>query len=519
MENVNFAGRRLRASGNKTKKQKNQKTEKQQSIFFVFLFLSFFVFRSFCYSEDIKYPNVAGAFYPEDPQELSQTIDGFLEKASPSPVDAHIFALISPHAGYGFSGASAAFGYKLIKGKPYKTAVIIGPSHYYSFAGVSVYPKGMFRTPLGDLEIDSDFTQKLLNKDEDITFDPAAFEKEHSVEVQLPFLQKVLSGFKIVPIVMGDCTLLTCKKFSAHLKEAIGNRKDILIIASSDMYHGYDYQETELIDNLTLASLKNMDAESFYYGLREGKIQMCGGFPVVSTLILAENLGFAKIEVLKYTNSAIVTGKKIKGVWTVGYSSCAITPEPRKEGENAMLNQDQRRKLLRIARDSIQTYLKTGKTIELSETDPLLLKKMGAFVTLNENGRLRGCIGNIIGSQALYLTVRDMAVEAAVEDPRFSPVQLSELNNIEIEISVLSPLERIDSAEKIVLGRHGVLIKKGQRSGVFLPQVATETGWSKEEFLTNLCVHKAGIPADAWEDKSTEIYIFSAEVFSEKNSK
>jgi AmmeMemoRadiSam system protein A len=181
-----------------------------------------------------------------------------------------------------------------------------------------------------------------------------------------------------------------------------------------------------------------------------------------------------------------------------------------------MLNKNQRKRLLEIARSSIETYLKTGKKLQVSETDPVLLKEMGAFVTLHEGGQLRGCIGNLIGSQPLYLTVRDMAVEAAVDDPRFSPVKLSELKNIEIEISALSPMQRIDNPEKIQLGVHGVLVRRGFNSGVFLPQVATETGWSKEEFLSNLCAHKAGLSPLAWKDKSTEIYIFTAEVFSEK---
>jgi AmmeMemoRadiSam system protein B/AmmeMemoRadiSam system protein A len=466
------------------------------------------------YAEEIKLPSVAGAFYPDNPEELSATIDGFLDKANPEAVEGDIFALISPHAGYGFSGQTAAFGYKLIKDRKYKTVIVIGSSHYYGFSGVSVYPEGIFSTPLGDLKIDREFAEKLLNKDSDIVFDPAAFAKEHSIEVQLPFLQKVLVGFKIVPIVMGDCTLVTCQKLAQLLKETIAGRSDVLIVASSDMYHGYDYEEAEKMDNLTLAALKNMDAHNLYYGLREGKMQLCGGFGAVTALILAKELGHDKLNVLNYTNSAIVTGKKTKGIWTVGYASCVID-QPK--GETMMLNIEQRKKLLKIARESIETYLKTGKKLELSEQDPALLKDMGAFVTLHKDGQLRGCIGHIVGTQPLYLTVRDMAVEAATGDPRFPAVTLAELKDIEIEVSALSLLEKVDSADKIQLGVHGVIVKRGLNSGVFLPQVAAETGWSKEEFLSNLCAHKAGLPADAWKDPSTELHVFSAEVFSEKS--
>ncbi|MBM3245379.1 MAG: AmmeMemoRadiSam system protein A [Candidatus Omnitrophica bacterium] len=209
----------------------------------------------------------------------------------------------------------------------------------------------------------------------------------------------------------------------------------------------------------------------------------------------------------------------MKGIWTVGYASCAIDREeaclPAGREKN-MLNKEERKKLLEIARKSIETYLKTGKKIELKEKDPLLSKENGAFVTLRMHGELRGCIGNLVGRGPLYLTIRDMAVEAATGDPRFTSLGPEELNDVDIEISVLSPLKQASSADEIELGKHGVLIKKGFNSGVFLPQVATETGWSKEEFLTNLCVHKAGLAGDAWKDKTTEIYIFTAEIFSEK---
>ena len=181
-----------------------------------------------------------------------------------------------------------------------------------------------------------------------------------------------------------------------------------------------------------------------------------------------------------------------------------------------MLNIQQRKKLLKIARESLQSYLQTGKKLQVRETDPVLNQKTGAFVTLHKNGELRGCIGSLAGSQALYLTVLDMAIEAGTDDPRFPALNLSELKDLQIEISVLSALERIDSAEKLELGRHGVLVKSGIRSGVFLPQVAAETGWSKEEFLNYLCAQTAGLPADAWKDINTELYIFGAEVFSEE---
>lgn len=470
-------------------------------------------FTAACFGQGVKLPAVAGVFYPKDPSELSGMIDRLIEAAHPQSPQADIFVLISPHAGYGYSGQTAAYGYKLIKGLPYKTVIVIGPAHHFGFSGISVYPKGLFRTPLGDIEIDAEFARKLLDKDPQIYFEPQAFSQEHSVEVQLPFLQKVLSGFKIVPIVTGSCSYSTCQKLAGLLKDAIGSRKDILVVASTDMYHGYDYQECSTFDERTLSYLKNMDADGLYQGLLEGKLQFCGGLGVVAAIILSKEEGYKTATVLSYTDSAQVTAKMAKKVWTVGYASAVIS---RAKGEGTMLNKEQRKRLFEIARGSIEAYLKTGKKMEVAEADPLLLSQMGAFVTLTEHGELRGCIGNLVGTQPLYITVRDMAVEAATQDPRFPAVKLSELKDIEIEISVLSPLKKVASAEQIQLGVHGVLVRKGFNSGVFLPQVATETGWTKEEFLSSLCSHKAGLAPDAWKDKSTDIYIFTAEVFSEK---
>ena len=478
-----------------------------------FFFIVFCGLGQSCRAGEIKEPNVAGSFYPSDPAILSRMVDGFLAKADPAPIEGKIFALISPHAGYEFSGQVAGFGYKLIKNKPYKTVVILGPSHQYAFRGVSVYPGGAFRTPLGDIPVDSDFSKKLLGRDPEIVFEPRAFLKEHSLEVQLPFLQRALKDFKIVAIILGDCGFSTCQRLAGFLKESISGRDDVLVVASTDMYHGYDYSEAKLFDSPTLSAVNDMDPEKLYNGLKAGNFQFCGGYGVVTALILANDLGYKKVKILKYTDSAQVTGNKTRGNWTVGYSSVAIGQEKKEVG---MLNTDQRKKLLEIARKSIEAYLKNGKKLEINESDPLLSKEMGSFVTLHEAGQLRGCIGNMVGSQPLYLTVRDMAVEAATGDPRFSPVNLSELKNIEIEISVLSPLEKVDSAERIELGKHGVIVRRGFNSGVFLPQVATETGWTKDEFLSHLCSQKAGLPANAWKDKSTEIFIFTAEVFSEK---
>ena len=179
------------------------------------------------------------------------------------------------------------------------------------------------------------------------------------------------------------------------------------------------------------------------------------------------------------------------------------------------LNAQQKEKLLTLARNTIVSQIKTAKALEVEVDDPALEEIRGAFVTIHRAGQLRGCIGNIIGTEPLYIGVRDMAIAASTQDPRFPPLSEAELADIDIEISVLTPLKKITELDEIILGTHGVLVRQGFNSGVYLPQVATETGWSKEEFMNSLCAQKAGISADAWKKGECEIYVFSAEVFGE----
>jgi len=186
------------------------------------------------------------------------------------------------------------------------------------------------------------------------------------------------------------------------------------------------------------------------------------------------------------------------------------------EMKNTILNSAQRKRLLEIARSTIESYILTGSKPDIKESDETLNEDMGAFVTLHKAGKLRGCIGNIIGRGPLYATVCDMAIQSATSDPRFNPVTKNELDEIDIEISVLSSLERIYEPDKIIMGKHGVLVKRGFSSGVYLPQVATETGWTRNEFMDSLCAQKAGLPRDSWKKGECDIYIFSAEVFGEK---
>ena len=183
-----------------------------------------------------------------------------------------------------------------------------------------------------------------------------------------------------------------------------------------------------------------------------------------------------------------------------------------------MLTEDEKKEILSLARRTIESYVENGIINKYSSKNENLKQHAGAFVTIHKDGRLRGCIGMIESNLPLFETIIEMAIESSSSDPRFEPVKIDELKALEIEVSVLFPKKRIKNIDEIVLGKHGVIVKRGYASGVFLPQVALETGWTKEEFMRNLCEGKANLPAECYKDKETEVYIFEAQVFSEKGT-
>jgi len=465
------------------------------------------------FAEAVKEPDLAGSWYPASRDVLSSVLDSYLKEAKAGLINGDIAAIIVPHAGLMYSGPVAAYSYKAVEGCDYNTVVILGFCHRKSFDGVSVYKDGYFNTPLGNLPVDSQLASDLIARDKKITFYPEAFKDENSLEMQLLFIKKVLPNAKIVPIAFGASSFLYCEAVSDALADLLKNRNDVLIVASTDMSHYHPEEEARKIDLASVELLRNFSAREIFDKSVLGEQIFCGYMPVTTVLLTAKKMGADKINILQYSNSGNITGD-MKSV--VGYVSAVIYKKA--EEKNMLLNDTQRKTLLKIARDTITTYLKTGKVPQIKEDDPLLNKEMGAFVTLREKGELRGCIGNIVGRGPLYLTIRDMAIESSTGDPRFSRVRPEEMKDVDIEISVLSELEKVKDVNEIQMGVHGVLVRKGFNSGVFLPQVATETGWSREEFLTNLCAHKAGLLPDAWKHGDIDIYIFTAEVFSEKET-
>lgn len=463
----------------------------------------------------IKSPNVSGMFYDAAPKQLSAQIDRFMTQAKVEPQERPQAIVIAPHAGYVYSGAVAAYGFKSVSHHKYTTIVILAPSHYFGFDGIAVWQEGGFQTPLGIVEVDQVFAKKLISANEKFYFEPRAFEQEHSLEVEIPFLQKTFQDFKIVAVIMGQPAFSTLKDFARSLNEMIGDRNDVLVVVSTDLSHYHDDATARKMDQKTIETIKALRAEELWRGCRlREEMEMCGFVPVTAALLYAKEKGLDHVEVLHYANSGDVSGDKDR---VVGYTSIVISKGGQQKSD-AALTLSQKKKLMDIAKQTIKTYVQTGKVLEVQETDPRLLQEDGAFVTIHKSGRLRGCIGHILGRGPLYRTVRDAAIASATQDPRFTAVTKEELDQLDVEVSVLSKPRVIQDVGEIQLGVHGVIVSRGEKhQGLFLPQVADGTGWTKEVFLSQLCAQKAGLPADAWKDPQTKIEIFTAEVFSEKD--
>jgi len=505
--------------------------------FFILFIIYFLFFTTFggcsSHSQEIRKPAVSGEFYPADKKSLKEMIDGLLAKTEGEEKNAggtQIIALIVPHAGYIYSGGVAACAYKLLKGKKIKTVILIGPSHYAAFEGVSVYPEGWWETPLGRVPIDKDAADFLMKKCEFVKSFFPAHQKEHSLEVQLPFLQTVLKDFKIVPLVIGNLYFDRIEVLAQAIVSIVKSRSSpVLVVASSDMSHYHSYGKACLMDGMAIKDIEELDAYKLWNDINKGLCELCGSGPVMTVLEVAKKLN-ANLKVLKYANSGDVTGDRDR---VVGYTSVVFylgekdnsslsnttgteqTLVLQKKGA-PMLNKLQQEKLLKIARQTLEEYVRKNKVSEFKETDPVLTQKCGAFVTLTKKGQLRGCIGYIQPVLPLYETISKMAIESSTGDPRFSPVSPEELKDIHIEISVLTPLEQIHDFNKIEVGRHGLYIHKGFYSGLLLPQVATSYGWDKWQFLDQTCA-KAGLPPGSWKDKDAQVFIFSAQIFGEEN--
>ncbi|MFW6108093.1 MAG: AmmeMemoRadiSam system protein B [bacterium] len=460
----------------------------------------------------VRPPAKAGTWYTGDARALRREIEGYFEKAPDVKLGGTPRAVIAPHAGYRFSGKCAGAAYALVRDKDIRRVIALGPSHHLGFRGASVPAVDAYRTPLGVIPLDREARDDIL-KSELVRNIPAAHKDEHSVELQLPFLQLALEDFELVPVVIGRLTDDDYAGLAARLRRHVDEHT--LIVASSDFTHyGRMFRFTpfkedirkniEKLDKGAIKHILAVEPDAFRKYVRKTGATICGRAPIAVMLHMLPPDADGKL--VRYYMSGDLENRYTH---SVSYAAIAFT------GGQAVSRAGQRR-LLEIARATLRARLAGREPPDPEIRSPELLARRGAFVTYKNGGRLRGCIGRFIAKQAVWKVVRQMAV-AAARDPRFArdPITLREEPKLDVEISVLSPLERIKDPLDFEVGVHGLYIVRGRRRGTYLPQVATEQGWGKKAFISHLCRQKVGIAADAWKQPKTQIFRYSAQVFGE----
>jgi AmmeMemoRadiSam system protein B/AmmeMemoRadiSam system protein A len=480
----------------------------------------------------VRPPAFAGQFYPSDPAVLRAALEGFMRDALPArplrPV-----AVVVPHAGYIYSGQIAADAYRQAASVPVDTVVILGTNHTSgTFRRVSVYDGEGYRTPLGVARVDRDLAAALVKEGGGI-FDGSMHAREHSVEVQVPFVQHVFPGAAIVPVVVGAPDPESCRRFGRAIAALAAGRR-VLIVASSDLSHypeqrvaaDVDRRTLEAIAGMKVDALADMEARAASSGARGVSTCACGEGPIRVAIEAARALGALRGTVVSYANSgdsAVGDPQRVVGYGAVAFSGGEAGADlraiqPVAADSAGALDAADKKVLLRLVRETITRFLRT-ETVPLPRGGSArLLRESGAFVTLKSHGQLRGCIGRIEPAGPLIQLVGTLALDSAFRDSRFKPVGAGELKDIDIEVSVLTPLASVPGPDAIRPGRDGVVLRVGDRSAVFLPQVATEQGWSRTELLDNLA-QKAGLAPGAWRDRRAALLTFRADVFDESSLK
>lgn len=469
----------------------------------------------------IRNPAVAGTFYPGTKTNLKDTIQKYYDNLKDNNNQKDIQAIIVPHAGYKYSGQTAAFAYQNINNK--NTIIILGPSHHTYFSGASIPNATHYKTPLGTIKL-SDKTKDIRQelKDAGLLYtEKDAHKKEHSIEVQLPFLQGAQIDREIIPILIGSKTDYDkLIKISDILNKYTD--ENTLLIASSDFTHYgsiYNYQpftediekNIKDIDNKALEHIEKKDPRGFSDYIQKTGATICGNIPITTLLMMIQDKSEIKGELLHYDTSGHITGNFKNSVSYISYAFY----------RDETLNTDEQKQLTTLARTTLESYIK-DKKIPKVNTDTLpqrLTEKKGCFVTLKKDNQLRGCIGHISPKEPLYKCVIENTISSALNDPRFKQVTYQELNDIKIEISILSIPKSLkftspdDLISRLTPLKDGVLLNYGFHKATYLPQVWEDLP-DKKEFLTSLCT-KSGAPPDCWKEDNVKIETYQAQVFSE----
>ncbi|MBW1643487.1 MAG: AmmeMemoRadiSam system protein B [Deltaproteobacteria bacterium] len=494
---------------------------------YVFIFLTFFLLcfpdvpRS--YAESIRKPVWAGRFYPDSKIELEKQIHKLTQAANKTrfqpPAGKRLKAIIMPHAGYIYSGLTAAHASLVLNKNTFNKVILLAPDHRIGFEDCAVSNVNAYQTPLGLIQLHQD-AHKLRSKSPLFKSVPASDRSEHSLEVILPFLQHYLTAFELVPIVVGyprNIDLIT-----SAIQSIIDNQT--LLVISSDLSHFLPYKDAVHKDMETIDMILNKKAAE----LSKSRLRACGIMPIAILLKLAITNNWRPV-LIHYSNSGDTAGDKSK---VVGYAAIAFyedthedTQNPLQKGQTLNIKQEHGQVLVQLAKHTIMKYLdmkiKKTETASLNSAlkNDIFQTQRGTFVTLSINGMLRGCIGNITPHGAIGESVKRNAISAAFHDPRFEPLTLKEFKNIHIEVSVLTdpkPLKYKNSTELISKLRpniDGVIIKKDMASATFLPQVWRQLP-NPEIFLSHLC-RKAGLQPNAWQKSPLDVLIYQVQYFEE----
>ena len=466
--------------------------------------------------DESRKPAVAGAFYPSDPRELTTMVDDFLKSASPRTFPAsgtRIVGIVVPHAGYIYSGQTAAIGFKAIGDYKFDRVYFLGVDHHCGLPVISLWTKGGFETPSGSVPVDVAATDELLKAGEPIRDEPAMHLREHSLEVMMPFFLKTFGQKPAIFATVGGLPENGIKFGKEIIRQLGVFPGKVLIIASSDWSHYHDQETAKGLDDRGLKSVLAVEPEKLLEDVKDGKTELCGLNPVLTLLTVMKAVN-AKATLLDQTDSAKASGDASR---VVGYASVLFQADSvhMEKSQKEEISLEFKTEALNAVRKTIESYLSGGKIPEIEFKHSRFSEKCGVFVTLRKRGELRGCIGMIEGRKPLAEGIQTMAIAAATDDPRFPAVTSSELKEISIEISVLTPPVAVNHLDEIVAGRDGVILRKGYNSGVFLPQVATEQGWNRDTFLDHLDL-KAGLPVGSHKEKDAKLFKFTADVFGEK---
>jgi len=421
----------------------------------------------------VRNPVVAGHFYPASPSQLRAMIEGLVdEKAEKEKV----IGLLSPHAGYIASGPVA--GAVISRVKFTDTFIIMGPSHTGMGKPLSIMTQGTWKTPLGEVEIDSELGKKILDISSHLQEDQVAHQYEHSIEVQLPILQYFRSDIKIVPIVLAYSTGATYKEIGKEIAKAIKDlNKEVVIIASGDMTHYEPQESARRKDNQAIDAMLDLDEDELLRRVNELNISMCGCAPAASLISAAKELGATEAELVKYQTSGDITGDYSS---VVGYAGIII-----KKGMPP---------LARLAKRAVEAFVEKGKPPQPEGLTPETRERAGVFVSIHRLGELRGCIGTFEPQQDnVAKEVITNAVSSATRDPRFPPIAPDELKDLDYSVDVLTKPEPIESKDRLDPKKYGVIVEGGFRRGLLLPDLE---GVDTVDYQIDICRRKAGIMPD-----------------------